>query len=113
MAGGRDADDRAVAMAEILKGVHMVDTYANTFFLADQRLILVDTATADGGPKVLDYLKRIRMKPSDIGPIFAPPPPPAHVGGLAAIKKVSPAKVAASRAEADFISRRRTTPGPP
>ena len=113
MAGGRDADDRAVAMAEILKGVHMVDTYANTFFLADQRLILVDTATADGGPKVLDYLKRIRMKPSDIGTIFVTHTHPDHVGGLAAIKKVSPAKVAASRAEADFISKRKTYTGPP
>ena len=112
MAGGRDADDRAVAMAEILKGVHMVDTYANTFFLADQRLILVDTATADGGPKVLDYLKRIRMKPSDIGTIFVTHTHPDHVGGLAAIKKVSPAKVAASRIEADFISKRQTYTGP-
>src|SRR3989304_5476000 len=113
MAGGRGAGDRAVAMAEILKGVHMVDTYANTFFLADQRLILVDTATADGGPKVLDYLKRIRMKPSDIGTIFVTHTHPDHVGGLAAIKKVSPAKVAASRAEADFISKRKTYTGPP
>src|SRR3989304_997461 len=104
MAGGRGAGDRAVAMAEILKGVHMVDTYANTFFLADQRLILVDTATADGGPKVLDYLKRIRMKPSDIGTIFVTHTHPDHVGGLAAIKKVSPAKVAASRRSEEHTS---------
>lgn len=100
-------------MSEILKGVHMVDTYANTFFLVDQRLVLVDTGTADGGPKVLDYLKRIRMKPSDIGTIFVTHTHPDHVGGLAAIKKVSPAKVAASRVEADFISKRRTYTGPP
>jgi len=101
-------------MAEILKGVHMADTYSNTFLLLDQRLILIDTGTADAGPKVLDYLKNIRMKPSDLGTIFVTHTHPDHVGGLAAIKAAAPgAKVAAHRIEADFISKKKTYTGPP
>ncbi len=100
-------------MAEILKGVHMVDTYANTFFLVDQRLILVDTSAEESAAKLLDYLKHIKMKPSDIATIFVTHTHPDHVSGLAALKRLSPAKVAASRVEADFISKRRTYTGPP
>src|SRR3989449_4593792 len=100
-------------MGEVLKGVHAPETYSNTFLLVDQRLILVDTGTADTGPKVLDYLKRIRMRPSDVGTIFITHTHPDHVGGLAAIKRETPAKVAAHRTEADFVSKRKTYTGPP
>jgi glyoxylase-like metal-dependent hydrolase (beta-lactamase superfamily II) len=101
-------------MTEVLKHVHAMETFANTFFLVDQRLILVDTGTADAGPTILEYLKGIRMKPSDIGTIFITHTHPDHVGGLAAIKREAPeAKVAAHRIEADFISKKKTYAGPP
>ena len=100
-------------MAELLKGFHMMETFANTFFLVDQRLILVDTGTPDAAPTILEYLNKVRMKPSDIGTIFITHTHPDHVGGLAAIKRETPAKVAAHRIEADFISKRKTYTGPP
>jgi len=101
-------------MAEILRGVQAPDTYSNTFLLVDQRLILVDTGTSDAGTKVLDYLSKIRMKPSDIGTIFITHTHPDHVGGLATVKAAAAgAKVAAHRIEADFISKRKTYTGPP
>ena len=100
-------------MAEIMKGVHAPETFSNTFLLVDQRLILVDTGTAESGSKVLDYLRGIRMKPSDIGTIFITHTHPDHVGGLADVKRAAPAKVAAHRIEADFISKKRTYTGPP
>ena len=92
----------------------MMETYSNTFLVLDQRLVLVDTGTSDAPPGILEYLKKIRMKPSDLGTIFITHTHPDHVGGLAEIKREAPAaKVAAHRIEADFISKKRTYTGPP
>ncbi len=98
---------------ELMKGVHVIETYATTTLLVDDRLVLIDTsADADAG-KVLDYLARIKVKPKDLSTIFITHTHPDHVGGLAAIKHGSQAKVASSRIEADFIARRRVYDGPP
>jgi len=98
---------------ELLKGVHVIDTFATTALLVDDRLVLIDTS-ADAQPrKILDQLSKLNYKPKDIATIFITHTHPDHVGGLAAIKRDSPAKVASSRIEADFISRRRTYDGPP
>ena len=97
---------------ELLKGVHVIETYATTTLLVDDRLVLIDTsADADGG-KVLDYLAKIKVKPKDLSTIFITHTHPDHVNGLAAIKHGSAAKVASSRVEADFISRKRVYDGP-
>ena len=53
------------------------------------------------------------MKPSDLGTIFITHTHPDHVGGLAALKRETPARVAAHRIEADFISKKKTYTGPP
>ena len=98
---------------ELLKGVHVIETYATTTLLVDDRLVLVDTSADSDGGKILDYLAKIKMKPRDLATIFITHTHPDHVGGLAAIKKDSPAKVAAHRIEAEFISRKRVYDGPP
>lgn len=98
---------------ELMKGVHVIESYATTTLLIDDRLVLIDTsADADAG-KVMDYLSNIRVKPKDLSTIFITHTHPDHVGGLAAIKHGSPAKVAAHRIEADFIARKRVYDGPP
>ncbi|HEX9341664.1 MAG TPA: MBL fold metallo-hydrolase [Thermoplasmata archaeon] len=97
---------------ELMKGAHVIESYATTTLLIDDRLVLIDTsADADAG-KVMDYLAKVKVKPSDLSTIFVTHTHPDHVGGLAAIKKASPAKVAAHRVEADFISRKQTYGGP-
>ena len=97
---------------EILKGVHAIESYATTTLLVDDRLILVDTSIDADAGKVLDYLNRIKVKPKDLSSIFITHTHPDHVGGLAALKHGSPAKVAAHRIEAEFIARRRVYDGP-
>ena len=98
---------------ELLKGVHVIQTYANCALLVDDRLILVDTG-ADGGAKdILGYLDRIKRKPTDVSTIIITHTHPDHVGGLALMKERSGAKVAAHRVEADYISRKKPYPGPP
>src|SRR6266705_3037795 len=97
---------------ELLKGVHVIETYATTTLLVDDRLVLIDTASYADGGKVLDYLAKIKVKPKDLSTIFITHTHPDHVNGLAAIKHGSAAKVASSRVEADFISRKRVYDGP-
>jgi len=98
---------------EFLKGVHVIETYATTSLILDDRLILVDTSAEADARTVLKYMERVKIRPRDLVTIFVTHVHPDHVGGLATIKKDSPAKVVSSTIEADFISKRRTYDGPP
>ena len=98
---------------ELQKGVHVIETYATTTLIVDGRLVLIDTsADADAG-KILEYLAKIKMKPSDLSTIFITHTHGDHVSGLAALKKNSSAKVATHKIEAEFVSRRKVYDGPP
>lgn len=99
---------------EILKGVHLIDTYANSYVLVDGRLILIDTSSESDAKGILKYLEKAKIKPGDLATIFITHVHPDHVSGLARIKKdAAAAKVVASKTEAEFISKRRTYDGPP
>ncbi len=99
---------------EVLKGVHIIDSYANTYVLVDDRLILIDTSSESDAKTILGYLGKARIHPKDLATIFITHVHPDHVSGLARIKQdASSANVAASRTEADFISKKRTYDGPP
>jgi glyoxylase-like metal-dependent hydrolase (beta-lactamase superfamily II) len=98
---------------EFLKGVHVFETYASTTLLLDDRLVLIDTSGEADAKGVLNGLAKANVTPRDLGTIFITHTHPDHVGGLATIKNASPAKVAAHRIEADFISRRKVYDGPP
>src|SRR3989475_12712865 len=78
---------------ELLKGVHVIETYATTTLLVDDRLVLIDTSSDADGGKILDYLAKIKVKPRDLSTIFITHTHPDHVNGLAAIKHGTPAKV--------------------
>ncbi len=99
---------------EILKGVQYFDTYANTYVLVDNRLILIDTSSEPDAKKLLASLDKARIKPRDLATIFITHVHPDHVSGLARIKRdATSAKVVSSKVEADFISKKRTYDGPP
>ncbi|HYM39346.1 MAG TPA: MBL fold metallo-hydrolase [Thermoplasmata archaeon] len=99
---------------EVLKGVHLIDSYANTYVLVDDRLVLIDTSSEPDAKAILTYLGKAKIQLKDIATIFITHVHPDHVSGLARIKRdATGAKVAASRIEADFISKKRTYDGPP
>lgn len=98
---------------EFLKGVHVIDTYATTALILDNRLILVDTSVEGDAKTVLKYMDKIKVRPRDLATIFITHVHPDHVSGLAAIKKDSPAKVVSSTIEAEYISKKRVYDGPP
>ena len=99
---------------EILKDVHLIDSYANTYVLVDDRLVLIDTSSESDAKTLLTYLAKTKIQPKDIATIFFTHVHPDHVSGLARVKRdATAARVAASRIEAEFISKRRTYDGPP
>src|SRR3989442_3799111 len=98
---------------ELMKGVHVIETYATTTLLVDDRLVLIDTSSDADGGKILDYFAKIKVKPKDLSTIFITHTHPDHVGGLAAIKHGSPAEVASSPIQDEFISRKSRHDGPP
>jgi len=102
---------------EILKGVHAIEpdarAYSQSALLVEDRLLLID-GTADPSARVIfDCLRDIKRDPKDISTIFVTHTHPDHVSGLATLREKSEAKIVAHEIEADFISRKKTYPGPP
>ncbi len=91
----------------------MIEIYATVSLILDDRLILVDTGEERTARDVLSYMEKVGIRPRDLSTVFITHVHPDHIGGLAAIKRDSPAKVVASSIEAEFISKRRTYDGPP
>src|SRR2546426_10506132 len=89
---------------ELMKGVHVIETYATTTLLVDDRLVLFDTSVDADGGKVLDYFAQIKVKPKDLTTIFITHTHPDHVGGLAAVKHGPPPDVASAAIGSDFIA---------
>ncbi len=72
-----------------------------------------DTILIDCGGSPVQKLSRIGADPLRLTAVVITHTHPDHVGGIAAIKRETPAKVAAHRIEADFISKKKTYTGPP
>jgi glyoxylase-like metal-dependent hydrolase (beta-lactamase superfamily II) len=101
-------------MAAVIKGVELLETYANTYVLTEQRLILVDTGSEPNAAKLLDGMKRRNLNPADLTSIFVTHVHGDHASGLAALKAKAPgAHVIAHDVEAPFISQAQQYPGPP
>src|SRR2546425_12658492 len=98
---------------ELLKGVHVIETYATTTLLVDDRLVLIDTSSDADGGEILDYLAKIKVKPKDISTIFITHTHPDHVGGLAALQHGSPADGALPPLQAEFHAPKAVVDRPP
>lgn len=98
---------------EVVQGVHKFDTYANSYLVTGNRLVLVDATKDPDAKGVFQGLEKARLKPTDITTIVVTHTHPDHVTGLAALKEKTRAEVVAHEIEAPFIMRHTTYPGPP
>ena len=99
---------------ELLRGVHLIETYANSYLYADGRLVLIDTSADGNATDILAYLKAAKVAAKDLSSIVITHTHPDHVSGVAAVKTAAPsAKVAAHNDDADYVARTKVYPGPP
>ena len=104
---------------EIVPGVYQLSSLwgtgvwgANVFLLASDDLTLVDTGFKGRATHILRKITGLGYSPSDITNIIITHHHGDHVGSLAALKKVTQAKVVAHPADAPYIDGRLPQPGP-
>jgi len=96
-------------MRELAAGVHMLGAtkggHVRAYLLeTNGELSLVDTLFENDGSSVLDAIRKLGRKPSDLKRIVLTHAHRSHLGGLAALKRASGAAVLAHEWEADIIS---------
>ncbi len=76
---------------------------SSVFVLLDRRLTLIDAGTVGSAPRILRALHAIGRGPDDIEQIVVTHYHPDHAGGVAALLRLSPARVAVHAVEAPYI----------
>jgi glyoxylase-like metal-dependent hydrolase (beta-lactamase superfamily II) len=99
---------------EIVPGIHQVDgVNGNCFIIVRDELTLIDTGMPKNSAKIVHYIQDIlKRKPTDIKTIVLTHFHIDHVGGASELKKLSGAKVAIHKKDADYVSGRKTPPVP-
>ena len=90
---------------EIIKNVHLIPhVIANPYLIIDpDGLTLIDSGIPGSEKKILNYINNLGYKSTDIKHILITHADFDHIGGLAALKKVSGASIYASEIEAEAI----------
>jgi len=90
---------------EIIKNVHLIpNVIANPYLIIDpDGLTLIDSGIPGSEKKILKYINSLGYKSTHIKRILITHADFDHIGGLAALKKVSGASVYASKIEAEAI----------
>jgi len=96
-------------MKELAPGVHVLGGtkggHVRSFlFESNGELTLVDTLFENDGRGVLDALRTLGRKPADLKQIAITHAHRSHLGGLAALKRETGARVLAHEWEADVVS---------
>jgi glyoxylase-like metal-dependent hydrolase (beta-lactamase superfamily II) len=90
---------------EIVQNVHLIlNVVANPYLIIDSDgLTLIDSGIPGSEKKILKYINGLGYKSTDVKRILITHADFDHIGGLAALKKVSGASVYASKIEAEAI----------
>jgi len=99
---------------EVIPGIHEIDTTAaRSYLVVGDQLTLIDTGMAGNAGKILDYVKNVlKRDPTDIKTIIITHHHFDHIGSLDKLKKLTGAKVAAHKDDADYIYGRKSQTGP-
>lgn len=100
-------------MQKVGKSSYSLDVNGHCALLTSNRLILIDTGTQPDASDLIADIEETGYKATDIESIVITHTHPDHVGGLAYLKDVSDARIAAHEIEADFISKKKIYDGPP
>ena len=103
---------------EIVPGLHVLGDksggYVRAFLIDDgQELTLVDTLLDQNGSLILEELKSLGKKPQDVKRIILTHAHQSHLGGLAALKAATGARIYCHDWEADVIEGKRKVQVPP
>jgi glyoxylase-like metal-dependent hydrolase (beta-lactamase superfamily II) len=85
---------------------------ANVFLLLDESITVVDAGLRGGSANILNQVRRLGYKPSDVAYIILTHHHADHIGSLAGLKKATGAKVMAHPADAPHIDGTLPQPGP-
>lgn len=99
---------------EIVPGIHEIDTIAaRSYLVVGDQLTLIDTGMSGSSSKIRDYVKNIVKRDiSDIKTIIITHHHFDHIGSLDKLKKLTKAKVAVHKDDADYISGEKSQEGP-
>jgi len=99
---------------EIVPGIHQVEgVNGNCFIIVRDDLTLIDTGMPKNSAKIVKYIQDVlKRKPSEIKTIVLTHFHVDHVGDAFDLKKLSGAKVAIHKKDADYVSGRKTPPVP-
>lgn len=89
---------------EVIPQVHQVRTHgSNIIVIAGEQLTLIDAGPVGSAGTLLQYLSRLGRSPQDIALIVLTHYHLDHSGGLAALRRLSGARVAVHEADAPYV----------
>jgi len=99
---------------EISNGIHLVDgTNANVYIVVnDNNLTIIDTGMPGQLGKILDYIKHLGKKPSDVTKIILTHCHVDHIGNAFELKKLTNAKLYVHEKDAPYVSGKEKMPSP-
>ena len=96
---------------EIIPNVHLITaTFVNMYLIVDpDGLTVIDTGMPGSEKRILKYIANLGRAPSDVRRIIITHSDADHVGGLAALKAATGARVYANAVEAEAIAAGRAS----
>jgi glyoxylase-like metal-dependent hydrolase (beta-lactamase superfamily II) len=83
---------------QVIPGVHQIThRFVNIILIIEEKLTLIDTGFCGSAPHIAKYISRLGRSVEEVGLIVITHNHLDHVGGLPALKKMTPARVAIHR----------------